>query len=400
MDDFGSGYSSLSMLGQMSLDILKLDMMFLRNELQKPVELSLLNDVINMAHRMHLAVVAEGVETRDQKNRLQVMGCDCAQGFFFAKPIPVEEFEILLQSEENQGLNTSEPRIDKYVPCLLVVDEDVDFCERFKSFFEEGYKVITTSDPLQAASIVSEYGSERISMMLLSVELPNAGTEVLLQKIQEHAGFLKFPVIGMVSSTEPFDNLNLAEHLDDLYHKVFPFLELQRSIDRLIDVMTFQKWSCILQDETNRDYLTALLNRRGLQEAMGSLRKQDLPLAVCMFDVDDLKVINDTFGHEMGDHMLRSFAELLKKQTRVSDIRCRYGGDEFVVILKSINDTNAALNKCKEICRLFGQGSSSCSCGVAFCDCNEVPSSILINRADEALYQVKKNGKRNCNLWK
>ena len=74
MDDFGSGYSSLNMLSQMSLDILKLDMKFIQSEMVKSLDQSILNDVISMAHRMHLSVVAEGVETRDQLNRLLILG--------------------------------------------------------------------------------------------------------------------------------------------------------------------------------------------------------------------------------------------------------------------------------------------------------------------------------------
>ena len=97
MDDFGSGYSSLNMLSQMSLDILKLDMKFIRYEMSKPVEQSLLHDIINMAHRLLLEVVAEGVETEEQKERLKSMNCDYAQGYFYAKPAPAEEYEKLLQ---------------------------------------------------------------------------------------------------------------------------------------------------------------------------------------------------------------------------------------------------------------------------------------------------------------
>ena len=74
MDDFGSGYSSLNMLSQMSLDILKLDMKFIQSEMVKSLDQSILNDVISMAHRMHLSVVAEGVETRDQLNRQLILG--------------------------------------------------------------------------------------------------------------------------------------------------------------------------------------------------------------------------------------------------------------------------------------------------------------------------------------
>lgn len=93
MDDFGSGYSSLNMFSQMSIDILKIDMAFIRSELSKPEERSILSDIINMAHRMELKVVAEGVETDEQKNRLQTMVCDYAQGYLYAKPMPADEFE-------------------------------------------------------------------------------------------------------------------------------------------------------------------------------------------------------------------------------------------------------------------------------------------------------------------
>lgn len=96
MDDFGSGYSSLNMLGKMSLDILKLDMQFIRNEMAKPVECSILIDIVNMAHRLHLGVVAEGVETEEQKERLKSVDCDYAQGYYYSRPVPVNEYEHML----------------------------------------------------------------------------------------------------------------------------------------------------------------------------------------------------------------------------------------------------------------------------------------------------------------
>ena len=102
MDDFGSGYSSLNMLSQMSLDVLKLDMQFIHNEMIKPLEKSILNDIISMAHRMNLVVVAEGIETREQVKRLKSLGCDYAQGYFFAKPMPITEFEELLKIQCKQ----------------------------------------------------------------------------------------------------------------------------------------------------------------------------------------------------------------------------------------------------------------------------------------------------------
>ena len=65
-----------------------------------------------------------------------------------------------------------------------------------------------------------------------------------------------------------------------------------------------------LQNEACQDYLTGLLNRRGLQASINSLRQKDFPLALYLFDLDDLKQVNDKFGHEIGDQMLRSFGDL------------------------------------------------------------------------------------------
>ena len=96
MDDFGSGYSSLNMLGEMSLDILKLDMKFIRNQMSKPAERSLLKAIVEMAHTLDLKVVAEGVETEEQRDRLKAINCDYAQGYFYAKPSPAAEYEKLL----------------------------------------------------------------------------------------------------------------------------------------------------------------------------------------------------------------------------------------------------------------------------------------------------------------
>ncbi len=88
MDDFGSGYSSLNMLNQMKMDILKLDMKFIQSETAKPVDQGILRFIVSLARWMNLSVVAEGVETREQLERLREIGCDYVQGYLFARPMP------------------------------------------------------------------------------------------------------------------------------------------------------------------------------------------------------------------------------------------------------------------------------------------------------------------------
>ena len=97
MDDFGSGYSSLNMLNQLPLDILKLDMQFIRSETAKPKSQGILRHIMDIAGTMGLRVVAEGVETDEQLERLREIGCDYGQGYYFAKPMPYDAFETLLK---------------------------------------------------------------------------------------------------------------------------------------------------------------------------------------------------------------------------------------------------------------------------------------------------------------
>ena len=97
MDDFGSGYSSLNMLNQLPLDILKLDMQFVRNETAKPDSKGILRFIMEIARSMGLRVIAEGVETKEQLEHLRGIGCDYAQGYYFAKPMPCQEFEKLVK---------------------------------------------------------------------------------------------------------------------------------------------------------------------------------------------------------------------------------------------------------------------------------------------------------------
>lgn len=144
LDDFGSGYSSLNMLSQMKMDILKLDMKFIQSETAEPSEPGILQFIINLARWMNLRVVAEGVETRAQLERLRELGCDYAQGFFFAKPMPIPEFEALLQANTLERLEPEPfPCGEKpFEKCLLLVDDDQVYRGRVRSLFGELYRIL------------------------------------------------------------------------------------------------------------------------------------------------------------------------------------------------------------------------------------------------------------------
>ena len=99
MDDFGSGYSSLNMLSDMPIDVLKMDMKFIRNIESNETDMRLVKLILDIAAYLRLRVVAEGVETEGQLTLLQNVGCDLVQGFYFSRPLPPEEFEKLIEKE-------------------------------------------------------------------------------------------------------------------------------------------------------------------------------------------------------------------------------------------------------------------------------------------------------------
>ena len=101
IDDFGTGYSSLSYLNKFDIDYLKIDQSFTRNLQPNSSEMALSEAIIVMAHKLGLKVIAEGVETEQQRDLLRQAGCDYLQGYLFSKPLPADQFEAFLEAAAN-----------------------------------------------------------------------------------------------------------------------------------------------------------------------------------------------------------------------------------------------------------------------------------------------------------
>jgi EAL domain-containing protein (putative c-di-GMP-specific phosphodiesterase class I) len=104
LDDFGTGYSSMAYLQKFHIDYLKIDQSFVRNMATNPADRAIVRSIIVMAHELGLKVIADGIETHEQRDLLAQAKCDFGQGFFFSQAIPPEQMEALLYENETRCL--------------------------------------------------------------------------------------------------------------------------------------------------------------------------------------------------------------------------------------------------------------------------------------------------------
>jgi len=159
------------------------------------------------------------------------------------------------------------------------------------------------------------------------------------------------------------------------------------------------------RESSVRDQLTGCFNRAYAIESLGSelqrSRRTGRPLSVMMFDVDELKGINDDYGHLAGDALLAAVAGQVAATLRASDIKCRWGGDEFLIILPDTpraGAEHAGASLTREVSTVIvptpmGSVSPTISVGVAVAENGECDPLALVARADAALYKAKQAGR-------
>lgn len=157
-----------------------------------------------------------------------------------------------------------------------------------------------------------------------------------------------------------------------------------------------------LEDRASTDPMTGLLNRRGLLEQLQphlSTQRRDDKVAVLMLDLDGLKPVNDSLGHQAGDELIRTVADRIRMAVRDEDIVARIGGDEFVVALKQVHGIESAAGVAEKVRAAIAAPlaiagvpvRSSASIGVAEATGQEEPARIVA-RADRAQYRAKRAG--------
>lgn len=177
-------------------------------------------------------------------------------------------------------------------------------------------------------------------------------------------------------------------------------------------LLEIQALESILREQVIRDPLTGLYNRRHLNEMLGRelafAARESNPVSFIMIDIDHFKNINDNFGHGPGDKILQSLVNQILGQTRVGDIICRYGGEEFLAVLPNVTSETAfeiaerwrtAFLESKTLVE-NEEISTTISCGISTFPMHGDRGDTLINRADQAMYHAKKTGRNKVVTWR
>lgn len=195
-----------------------------------------------------------------------------------------------------------------------------------------------------------------------------------------------------IKTNEQFPEIGIAElkNMAKIYNKVYEENEETKKL---------------IRHEAEHDGLTDLLNRKTFDKMLEIYSASDSSFALILIDVDVFKSVNDTYGHAVGDEILKKVARLLKREFRTIDHICRIGGDEFAVIMVEMNESlkytieekivrmNQTLENPKDgLCKV------SLSVGIAFSN-RKNPEGTLFEDADKALYKTKENGKSGFSFY-
>jgi diguanylate cyclase (GGDEF)-like protein len=284
-------------------------------------------------------------------------------------------------------------------------------------FIHELVRARLRQEGLQVEHVLSgKAGLERAvqnppDLILLDVEMPEMDGFEVCQVLKDRAETRHIPVIFLTGQSEPRDKVKgLDLGAVDYVTKPFDEVELRARVRAALRTKRLQD---LLQQQSFLDGLTGLWNRgyldHRLEGELNIARRYSRRLSLVLGDIDHFKRVNDSHGHLFGDHVIQRVAEVLSRHARRSDVACRYGGEEFALLLPGAGIPEAGvvaerLRMAVEAERFLARGESpvpvTISFGVASTDSLEpMTGESLIARADRALYDAKQAGRNRVHLY-
>jgi diguanylate cyclase (GGDEF)-like protein len=193
-----------------------------------------------------------------------------------------------------------------------------------------------------------------------------------------------------------------APNIPDIHSYYYEVSLLSKSVK--IALQSMNRDLTHLRHEVNIDELTGLVNRRGFDSLMADWIESKNPFALVLFDIDHFKLVNDTYGHVVGDAVLRYLAQQMQQLSSKEDVAFRYGGEEFGILIKhyDLGRAKALADRLREqlATTISPTGQSiTVSAGISSFPVHGQTAEQLVMRADEALYYSKENGRNQTTLF-
>lgn len=285
---------------------------------------------------------------------------------------------------------------------LIIEDSELQRKLLNRWISNHGYTPLEAISLSEAREIISK---DQVDVVLLDWELPDGSGIELISEIFSSSPIGWLPIIMVTGHTEP-ENLKLAIEAGATDYITKPAKEIEL-LARIFSALRMKSLHDQLRETAIRDVLTGLYNRRYMEERIEQefqrCKRHKHSLSLAMIDIDFFKKVNDTYGHETGDIVLKRIAFELKTSLRKSDIISRFGGEEFVIVFPEtgVNDATKVLDKIRESVSNIELKSEagenfkvSFSGGVAGGDITEIDNPAeLLRTADKLLYEAKSSGR-------
>lgn len=284
-------------------------------------------------------------------------------------------------------------------PVILIVDDSPANIQALAQLLADDYRIKVATNGLRCLELASEETGP--DLILLDIDMPDMTGYEVCTKLKANVDTENIPVIFITGKNSAEDEvygfeLGAIDYITKPFHPIIVEARVKTHV-------TIKRQSDALERMALRDQLTDLYNRHYLMDIapkkMTEAKRHRIPLSVVVIDIDHFKDVNDQHGHDFGDAVLISFANLLENYCRKEDVVARFGGEEFVLVVDHC-ELDACVDKMELLCRdvrgLKPEGITvTASFGVTTMKDQDNSFDQLFNRADKAVYRAKADG-RNC----
>lgn len=294
-------------------------------------------------------------------------------------------------------------------PSILIVDDTETNVDILVELLSDSYEIVVALDGRSALEILEE---QEVDLILLDIMMPIIDGYEVCRRVKQNEKTNNIPIIFITAKMDE-ESIEKAYEAGGMDYVTKPFkpkelfarIKTQLQLRALIQELESSKNALKHLSET--DPMTDLCNRRYFNHTSKSImelaKRDKTVLTVVMLDIDKFKEVNDTYGHNVGDEIIISLADILFEMTRKSDLACRFGGEEFILLLPetSLEGAMVIAEKIRKKVESFSlrlederEVNITISLGVSQVDTeNDLSMESAIKRADIALYKAKENGR-------